>query len=58
MTMLTLMKMVESSSNELKTLWDKEKSLVTSNFHFSHSVFIRLILQTHKNQGLSGKQFN
>ena len=38
-----------------KTLWEKEKLLVTSNFSFSHSVFKRLVLQTHKNQGLFGK---
>ena len=29
--------------------------LVTSNFSFSHSVFSRLVQQTHKNQGLFGK---
>ena len=38
-----------------KTLWKKEKLLVTSNFSFSHSVFKRLVLQTRKNQGLFGK---
>ena len=27
------------STNLLKTLWEKEKMLVTSNFSFSHSVF-------------------
>ena len=27
----------------------------TSNFSFSHSVFKRLVLQPHKNQGLFGK---
>ena len=32
-----------------------EKLLVTSNFSFSHSVFKRLVMQTHKNQGLFGK---
>ena len=47
--------MKESSSNGWKTLWDKEKLLVTSIFSFSHSVFTRLVLQTHKNQGLFGK---
>ena len=26
-------------TNRLKTLWEKEKLLVTSNFSFSHSVF-------------------
>ena len=44
--------MVETSPNELKTQWKKEKLLVTSNFSFPHSVFKRLVLQTRKNQGL------
>ena len=35
-----------------------EKLLVTSNFSFSHSVFKRLQLQTHKNQGLFRKGLN
>ena len=30
------------STNLLKTLWKKEKLLVTSNFSFSHSVFYPL----------------
>ena len=30
-----------SAVEVLKTLWEKEKLLVTSNFSFSHSVFIR-----------------
>ena len=34
---------------------EKEKLLDTSNFSFSHSVFRRLLLQSHKNQGLRGK---
>ena len=33
----------------------KEKLLIMSNFSFSHSVFKRLLVQTHKNQGLFGK---
>ena len=33
------MKMTESSLNRLKTLWEMEKLLITSNFSFSHSVF-------------------
>ena len=37
---------------------EKEKLLVTSNFSFSHSVFKRLVLQTHKNQGLFGKELH
>ena len=49
------MKMAQCSSNGQKTLWEKEKLLVTSNFSFSHSVFKRLVLQTGKNQGLFGK---
>ena len=48
--------MVYSSQKALKTLWEKEKLLVTSNFSFSHCVFKRLVLQTSKNQGLFGKQ--
>ena len=49
------MKMAESTSNGLKTWWEKEKLLVTSNFSFSLSVFKGLVLQTHQNQGLFGK---
>ena len=49
------MKMVESFAYEKKTLLEKEKLLVTSNFSFSHSVFKILVLQTRKNQGLFGK---
>ena len=44
--------MAESYPKGLKTLWEKEKLLVTSNFSFSHSVLKRLVLQTRKNQGL------
>ena len=47
--------MAESALNRKKTLWEKEKLLVTSNFSFSHGVFKRLVLQTRKNQGLFGK---
>ena len=54
-TNLNMVKMAESSPKGQKTLWDKEKLLVTSNFSFSHSVFKRLVLQTRKNQGLFGK---
>ena len=54
-TTLNFMKMAESFSNGQKTVWEKEKLLVTSNFSFSHSVFKRLLLQTRKNQGLFGK---
>ena len=41
-----------------KTLREKEKLLVTSNFSFSHRVFKRVLLQTRKNQGLFGKGLN
>ena len=47
--------MGESSPKGLKTLCEKEKVLLMSNFSFSHSVFKRLILQTRKNQGFFGK---
>ena len=49
------MEMAECSVNGLKTLCEKEKLHVTSNFSFSHSVFKRLVLQKRKNQGLFGK---
>ena len=41
-----------------KTLWEKEKLLVLSNFSFYHIAFKRFVLQTHKNQGLFGKGLN
>ena len=47
--------MAESSPKGWKTLREKEKLLVMSNFCFSHSVFKRLDLQTPKSQGLFGK---
>ena len=49
--------MAESSLIGLKTLWEKEKLLVTSNFSFSRSVFKRLVQhwQTPKNKGLFWK---
>ena len=50
--------MAESSPKGHKTLWEKEKLLVTSNFSFSHSVFKKFVLQTHKDQGLFGKGLN
>ena len=49
-----LITIAERSPNGYKTLWEKEKLLVTSNFSFSHGVFKRLVLQTRKNQGLFG----
>ena len=50
------MKMAENYPSWLKTLWEKDKLLITSNLSFSHSVFKRLVLQTRKNQGLFGKE--
>ena len=50
--------MAECSPNKLKTLWEKGKLLVTSNYSFSHGVCKRLVLQTRKNQGLFGKGLN
>ena len=47
--------MAESFLKGEKTLWEKEKLLVGSNFSFSHSVFKRLVWETSKNQGLFGK---
>ena len=52
---IEFMKMVERYLKRYKTLWEKEKLLVMSNFSFSLSVFKRLVLQTRKNQGLFGK---
>ena len=49
------MKMAESSPKKKKTLWEKEKLLVTSNFSFFHSVFKRFLLQTSKIKGLFWK---
>ena len=50
--------MTKSCPKWYKTLWEKEKLLVTSNFSFSHSVFKRLAVQTSKNQGVFGKELN
>ena len=47
--------MAECSQNGLKTLCEKEKLFIMSNFSFPHSVFKRLVLQTRENQGLFGK---
>ena len=41
-------------SNRVKTLWEKEKLLVTSNFSFSHSVFKRLVSQGCQKVSLCG----
>ena len=45
-------------SKQVENTGETEKLLITSNFFFSHSVFKRLVLQTHKNQGLLGKELN
>ena len=50
--------MAENYPNGKKTLWEKDKLLVTSKLSFSHSVFKRFVLQTCKNQGLFGKELN
>ena len=50
--------MAESYPNGSKTLREKEKLLVKSNFSFSHSVFKRLVHQTRKNRGLFVKGLN
>ena len=47
--------MAESFPNGWKTLWEKEKFLLRSNFSFSHGVFKRPVLSTCINQGLLGK---
>ena len=49
------MKMVGSSPKGMKTLWEKEKLLVTSNFSFSHCVFKGFVSETHKIEGVSWK---
>ena len=41
-------------SKWVKNTGKKEKLLIMSSFSFSYSVFTRLVLQTRKNQGLSG----
>ena len=49
------MKTAECFPKGLKTLWEKDELLVTSNLSFSHDVFKILLMQTRKNQGLFGK---
>ena len=46
--------MAESYTDGLKTLWEKEKLLVTSNFSFSHSIFKRLVAQGRQKVPLCG----
>ena len=54
-TILDLMKMARSYLNGFENTVVKGEVLVRSNFSFSHCVFKILVLQTRKNQGLSGK---
>ena len=42
---------------EYKTLWEKEKLLVTSNFFFSHNVFKSCLLMIRQNECLWSKGF-
>ena len=46
--------MAEKFPNGYKTLREKEKLLVTSNFSFSHSVFKRLVSQGRQKESLCG----
>ena len=50
------MKMAELYPNGKKTLREKEKLIVTSNFSVPHSFLKRLVLQTRKDQGVFGKR--
>ena len=47
-------KLAESYPNGQKTLWEKEKLLVTSNFSFSPSVSKRLVSQGRQKVSLCG----
>ena len=51
------MKTAESSLNRQKTLWVKEKLLVTSNFFFPHSFFKRSVSQGRQKVSLCGNGF-
>ena len=53
-TISNLTKMAEIYPNGRKTLWEKEKLLVTSNFSFAHSVFKRLVSQGRQKVSLFG----
>ena len=46
--------MEESYPDGYKILWEKEKSLVTSNFSFSHSVFKRFVSRRRQKVSLCG----
>ena len=50
--------MAESYSNRLKTLWEMEKLLITSNFSFSNSVFKRLVSMGRQKVSLCGNGLN
>ena len=52
------MKNRNSFRDEWKTLWEKEKMLVTSIFSFSHNVFKSFPFQGRYQSGLRGKQLN
>ena len=55
MTVSNVMKKAESSPNGWKTLREKEKLLVMSNFSFSHSVFKDLYCRHVKTRACLGK---
>ena len=48
---------LDSSQKGWKTLLEKEKLRVTSNFSFFYNVFKRLVQQTRKNKGFSDNVF-
>ena len=54
MTISNLTRMAGSYPDGKKTLWEKEKLLVRSNFSFSHSVFKRLVSQGRQKVSLCG----
>ena len=58
MTNFNSMKMVLNSQKGLKALLENEKSLVTSNSSFSHSVFKRLVQQEKNKEGLKDNDMN
>ena len=51
-------KLDEKLSKRVKTLWEKEKLLFTSNFSFSHSVFRNLVSQGRQKVPLCGNGLN
>ena len=57
-TISNLTKIAECHPNGKKTVWEKEKLLITSNFSFSHSVFKRLVSQGRQNVSLCGNGLN